>query len=227
MECVSEKGASSWLTSLPLNKYDFHLTKQEFRDALYLRYGITPPKLPLTCICGASNNVNHALSCARGGFIIMRHNEVRDISSELLSIVCNDVETEPKLQPLTGERFKKKCANTEDEARLDVSARGFWRRGSKAFVDVRIFNPLTKTSLSKPLKTSYKVNENEKKRAYNERVLQIEHGTFTPLVFSTFGGVGYDEDRFLKQLNEKLAEKWKEENQSFQILPERNSVLRY
>ena len=143
--------------------------------------------------------------------LFIRHNEVRDVTSELLSIVCKDVETEPTLQPLTGERFKKKSANTEDEARLDVSARGFWRQGNKAYVDVRIFNPLSKTSLSKPLKSSYKSNENEKKRVYNERVLQIEHGTFTPLVFSTFGGVGYEGDRFLKKLNEKLAEKLNEE----------------
>ena len=211
LECISERGASSWLISLPLNKYDFSLSKQEFRDALYLRYGITPPKLPVTCICGASNNVNHALSCPNGGFIIIRHNEVRDITSDLLSNVCKDVEIEPNLQPLTGERFNKRCANIEDEARLDVSARGFWRRGSKAFIDVRIFNPLSKTSLSKPLKTSYKNNENEKKREYNERVLQIEHGTFTPLVFSTFGGVGYEGNRFLKHLTEKIAEKMDED----------------
>ena len=141
----------------------------------------------------------------------MRHNEIRDITSELLNAVCNDVETEPKLNPLTGERFIKKSTNTEDEARLDVSARGFWRRGSKVFVDVRIFNPLSKTSLSKPLKSSYKSSENEKKRQYNARVIQTEHGTFTPLVFSTFGGVGYEGDRFLKRLNEKLAEKLHED----------------
>ena len=27
------------------------------------------------------------------------------------------------------------------------------------------------------------MNEQEKKRAYNERILQIDHGTFTPLEF--------------------------------------------
>ena len=83
--------------------------------------GITPPKLLLTCIWRALNNVNHALSCAKGGFVIIRlnGNEVRDVTSELLlSIalcVTKDVETQPiTLQPLTGERFKKKSANTGD-----------------------------------------------------------------------------------------------------------------
>ena len=36
---VSEKGASSWLAALPLKRYDFTLTKSEFRDGLALRYG--------------------------------------------------------------------------------------------------------------------------------------------------------------------------------------------
>ena len=33
-------------------------------------------------------------------------------------------------------------------------------------------------------------NENEKKRKYNSRVTEIEQGTFTPLVFTTTGGMG-------------------------------------
>ena len=34
-----------------------------------------------------------------------------------------------------------------DEARLDVSARGFWVTGQKAFFDIRVFNPtLLRTS---------------------------------------------------------------------------------
>lgn len=31
---ASEKGASTWLTSLPLKSYGFHLNKQQFWDAL-------------------------------------------------------------------------------------------------------------------------------------------------------------------------------------------------
>ena len=35
----SEPGASSWLLALPLQDQGYHLTKQEFWDALHLRYG--------------------------------------------------------------------------------------------------------------------------------------------------------------------------------------------
>ena len=35
----------------------------------------------------------------------------------------------------------------------------------------------------------YSDHEKEKKRLYNSRVIEVEHGTFTPLVFSTTGGM--------------------------------------
>ena len=39
IELASErKGASSWLTVIPMSEMDFTLNKREFRDALKLRY---------------------------------------------------------------------------------------------------------------------------------------------------------------------------------------------
>ena len=56
--------------------------------------------------------------------------------------VCSDVRDEPPLQPLTGEtRLRFATANREDEARVDVSAAGFWGyKYQKAFFDVKVFN---------------------------------------------------------------------------------------
>ena len=42
----SEKGSGSWLTVLPLKEFGYCLNKQEFRDALCLRYGWNIPKTP-------------------------------------------------------------------------------------------------------------------------------------------------------------------------------------
>ena len=36
----------------------------------------------------------------------------------------------------------------------------------------------------------YRRHENEKRRAYQQRILEVEHGSFTPLVFSATGGMG-------------------------------------
>jgi len=62
-------------------------------------------------------------------------------------------------------------ANSSDEARLDISAHGFWKRGQGAFFDVRVFNPFEKSHLNQKLDTAFSSNENEKKRHYNQRLL--------------------------------------------------------
>ena len=62
--------------------------------------------------------------CQRGGFIIQRHNELRDLEAEMLGMVCNDVEVEPVLQKATGETLNR-GANKARDARLDIPGRGF------------------------------------------------------------------------------------------------------
>ena len=46
-----------------------------------------------------------------------------------------------------------------------------------------------------------------KRSAYNDRVMNIEHGTFTPLVFSLNGVMSPECERFHKQLASKIAER--------------------
>ena len=36
----------------------------------------------------------------------------------------------------------------------------------------------------------FQKHENLKKRAYEQRIYEVEHGSFTPLVFSATGGMG-------------------------------------
>ena len=124
-----EKGSSGWLVALPIESHDFALHKSAFRDGICLRYGWQPPLLPTTCACGTSFTIDHALNCPTGGFPIIRHNEVQDITADLMSEVSHDVCVcvEPVLQTLTGEQLSHATANREESARLDVRACGFWR----------------------------------------------------------------------------------------------------
>ena len=85
-----------------------------------------PSRTPSHCACGTNFSVDYALSCPKGGFPSICHDEVRNITAELLSEVCHDVEVEPHLQPLSDERFQQKTANTQDGARLDIAMNGFW-----------------------------------------------------------------------------------------------------
>ena len=99
------RGSSSWLTTLLIEEHGFALHKGAFRDALALRYGWRPSNMAMTCVCGKSNDVQHALSCRVGGLPIHHHNDIRDLSASLISEVCTNTEIEPTLQSLTGERL--------------------------------------------------------------------------------------------------------------------------
>ena len=100
-----------------------------------------------------------------------------------------------------------KTSNISSEARLDISARGVCTNGQKAFFDVRVFDPLARKYNGQSLSQCYRTNENEKKRVYGQRVLQIENGSFTPLVFNALGGMGTECAIFYKRLSIMLAEK--------------------
>ena len=127
------------LTALPLEEHGFSLHKSAFIDALALRYGWVPSRSPTSCACGANFTVEHALSCPRGGFPSIRHNEIRDITANLLSEVCNDVQVEPDLQELTTEELSRRTAITTDGARLDIAVNGLWGgRFERTFLDVRV-----------------------------------------------------------------------------------------
>ena len=41
--------------------------------------------------------------------------------------------------------------------------------------------------VNSPLSTCHKINEADKRRNYDERVREVEHGSFTPLIVSTAG----------------------------------------
>ena len=207
LEAAQEKGASSWLNVLPLKTQGYALDKQSFRDALFTRYGIPLKRLPSHCVCGETFSVEHALNCKKGGFISSRHDEIKRITAEFLREVCIDVEEEPLLQEIPGETFRRKTTKTEKDARLDLSARGFWMRGQKVFLDVRVFNPLTKCYRTKALAKVHEKHEQEKKVKYAARVVEVENASFTPLVFSCFGGMSRECSMFFKRLSEKLAEK--------------------
>ena len=128
---------------------------------------------------------------------------------QLLTEVCNDVRVEPVLQTLTGELFTGRSTNTTDGARLDIAANGFWGgRSEKCFFDVRVFNPHAPSNSQIPLERCFKKHEMEKRRNYSQRIQDVEHASFTPLVLSASGGFAKEATVFYKRLASMLAEKW-------------------
>ena len=164
--------------------------------------------MPSVCVCGKANDVNHALSCGKGGYVIHRHNEIRDTTSALLKEVphVHSVEIEPPLQPLTSEELNGRSANAQDNGRLDIKCKGFWNSTQDAFFDVRVCNSLASSYQNLGSDAIMRKNEREKRRAYEQRVREIEHGSFTPLVISVTGGMGPSATIFYKRLASLIAE---------------------
>ena len=46
----------------------------------------------------------------------------------------------------------------------------------------------------------------KRKRAYGQRVIDIEHGSFTQLYFSPLGGYGREAERFLSALAKRISD---------------------
>ena len=202
-----EDGASTWLTTIPVKEYGFNLHKQAFRDALCLRYGWPITRTPSHCACGTPFSIDHAFTCSKGAFPTIRHNRIRDLLANLLTEVCPCVAVEPVLQPLSGEEFHLRSTIKEDYARLDVSAIEFWDNSkTTAYFDVKVFNAHASSNQSISAASCYRKHELEKSRKYERRITDVEHGTFTPFVMSTNGGMGPSATVTVKRLAALLAE---------------------
>ena len=128
--------------------------------------------------------------------------------AQLLTEVCPNVCVEPTLQPLTGESFPLRSTNTEEGARLGIKAQNFWDKSKQStFFDVRIFNSHAPSNCTLSSDACYKRHEHEKRRAYEHWVLEVEHGTFTPLVLSTSGSWGPSATVAFKRLAGLISEK--------------------
>ena len=59
VDLAHEKGASIWLTALPLKDHGFALHRAAFHDAMALRYRWPPSNLPSKCDCSNNNSIDH------------------------------------------------------------------------------------------------------------------------------------------------------------------------
>ena len=158
-------------------------------------------------MCGEKYTVCHVLSCKKGSFVAQRHVGVRNLLTSLIDKLSTNVEVEPQLQPLDNEQFNFRSTVTSPEARLEIKAGGFWSREVTAFFDARVTHVNSKCNQGKSTSTIFKEQEKEKKRKYQQRVLDVEMASFTSLVAGTNGGMGVECNCFVKHLAEKLSEK--------------------
>ena len=136
----NEKGASSWLSALPIKAIGYALNKQEFMDGICMRYGWNMKCIPTHFACEETNSVDHSLICKLGGYTSMRHNSVRDSEAQIVKDVCSVEMFRQNTHFYHSTKTTLKRVNTAYNARLDISARGTWNSCDKTF-EIRITHP--------------------------------------------------------------------------------------
>ena len=144
--------------------------------------------------------------CPIGGFPTIQHNKLKDLTASLLTEVCHNVATEPHLQPLSGESTSMHSAITIEHAHVDIRANGLWSGTQDAYFDVRIFHSNAPSNAGF-ISSAFKKHEDSKEREYGQRIGEIENEVFTPLVFSTTGGIGREATIFYKRLADLISSK--------------------
>ena len=206
------KRTGVWLTAMPETLNGTDLSAEEFRDSLRLRYGLPPRTLPSKCDgCSQPFSVEHALSCKTGGLVTLRHNDVAYEWHQLCAkaLTPSAVTDEPLIH--SGRDIQQRANGhgneVPPESRGDVSAHGFWKRGTTAIFDVRITDTDAPTYRNQDPVKVLALHEKLKKDKYLEKCLERRR-QFTPLVFSVDGLRGKETDAAAKRLASLLAAKW-------------------
>ena len=70
-----------------------------------------------------------------------------------------------------------------------------------------MFYPVTSSYRFIPVNSIYLQLEKAKKGKYGERLAEVEHGSFMPMVFSACGGMGKEATVVIKKITDALATK--------------------
>ena len=149
-------------------------------DVLIAYHGMARGSLDPTC--GDRFTVSRARLC-KGDFVAQRHDGIQNILTSLLSKVCKDVNVKPHLLPIASEVFNLRSTVTSPEARLDIKAGSFWSLGETAFFDVCLTHVNSTCNQNKSTESIFVEHEKDKKRNYQQRVIDVEMRSLTPLVF--------------------------------------------
>ncbi|CEM26585.1 unnamed protein product [Vitrella brassicaformis CCMP3155] len=120
---AQEAKTHAWLTAMPSCSDQTDLSGDAFRDGLAVLYGYRPSNLPSSCPgCGSAFTLTHALDCPKGGLVIQRQNELRDVIGDVgrMAFGAGSVHKEVVLKEGDG--------RGREGVRTDLVIRGVWDR---------------------------------------------------------------------------------------------------
>ena len=77
-------GVSNWFIVLPITEFGFELSKHQYRDSIRLQYSWENIQSTI-CSCGSKSDIQHSMSCKKGGFIYIGHNDLRDLTTNCIT----------------------------------------------------------------------------------------------------------------------------------------------
>ena len=118
-------------------------------------------------VCDKTLTIDHAITSQHGSLTSV---DLRDITAELLSTVCNNVTIHPPLQPLSGEFLTPGSANRQDDARVYIQAHGFYGQRQSSFLIYGFIIQTHKASAMHKWNLSYRHHKIQNKREYGDQV---------------------------------------------------------
>jgi hypothetical protein len=202
---AGDQALGEWITAHPSGASNWLLSRDQYRVGFCVRYGKTPAHLPAKCDgCGACNNLHHALTCAKGGLLVARHNDVRDVYAELAikALGKGRVRVEPPIFP-PGPAEPGDAADSRGDLALD----GLWAPRVKAILDVTISHTEAPSHLNRSAAAVTRSRQERKKKKYLKACLD-QRMHFTPFACSTSGQLAPEASASLKRLGYLLHLKW-------------------
>ena len=173
---------------------------------MLLTSGIDGRSLTLLLIVPV-DNISPWSICCHALLVVFHLSAITKFVTSLLHCYlrsATNVKIEPRSQPLTGEHFPLRTANCEQNACLDVVANDVCEEGSNTHS--LMFACLI--HLLSQIWTPHSLLLIDDMRMINEqRIIQVEHSSFVPLVFSATGGMSRSTSNFHCHLALKLSVK--------------------
>ena len=84
---------------------------------------------------------------------------------------------------------------------------GILEQNATGFFDTKVVSPFARSYSSMPISRLLVSAEMAKSREYRERILNVEHGDFNPLVFTTTGAMAPQCQIVVRKLAERISER--------------------
>ncbi|KAL5457665.1 hypothetical protein EMCRGX_G034949 [Ephydatia muelleri] len=192
--------ATSWISALPLGEPGLHFDPREFRTAISWWLGLETTTASCCLLCPeiALDPLGHlALSCRRGGDVVLRHNQLRDVFVD----ICHKANL--------GVRIEAGSALTPDLSRsrpADALVNN-WIGGSSAAFDVTVTSPLTPVSLQESSVTAgtAALLAEQRKHQANDPKCDTLGWKCIPLAVESYGNWGFEARQAFSHLASRLS----------------------